>query len=378
MNRPGDGVPPEIRCAQDYERLAAQHLAAPTLAYLAGGSGHDRTAAANRAAFDRWSLLPRLLREFRHGHTRCRLGGAELAHPIVLAPVAHQRLAHPGAERETARAAAATDTLLLASTLSSVRLEDIAQAAGTAPRWFQLYFQPGRDATLALLRRAEAAGYGAIVVTLDATLQAPSLSALAAGFTMPADCRPANLEALAPPAITPPAAGAGRILQGLMRQAPAWDDLRWLLDQTRLPVWVKGVLHPDDARALQAAGVAGQVVSNHGGRTLDGVPASLTMLPAVRAAVGSGYPLLFDGGVRSGRDAFTALALGADAVAVGRLQVYALAVAGALGVAHLLRLLREELEACMAVTGCATADEIQRGCLLRDEGPGGARENPCC
>ena len=149
-----------------------------------------------------------------------------------------------------------------------------------------------------------------------------------------------------------------------MRGAPAWGDLDELIQQSPLPVWVKGVLHPDDARELQRRRVAGIVVSNHGGRSLDGAPASLRMLPAIRAAVGAGYPLLFDGGIRSGGDVFKAIALGADAVLVGRLQVYALAVAGALGVAHMLKLLREELEACMAQAGCATLADVRRATLV--------------
>lgn len=150
----------------------------------------------------------------------------------------------------------------------------------------------------------------------------------------------------------------GSLFQGLMAQAPTWDDLAWLLEHTGLPVLVKGVLHPGDATRIQDMGVAGLVVSNHGGRTLDGVPASLDVLPAIRQAVGAGYPLLLDSGIRSGTDVFKALALGADAVLIGRLQVYALAVAGALGVAHLLKLLREELTLCMAMTGCATLADI--------------------
>jgi isopentenyl diphosphate isomerase/L-lactate dehydrogenase-like FMN-dependent dehydrogenase len=163
-----------------------------------------------------------------------------------------------------------------------------------------------------------------------------------------------------------PAQDGSRIFQGLMRAAPTWPDLAWLMSQTSLPVWVKGVLHPDDALALQAAGVAGVVVSNHGGRSLDGAPASLAALPAIRAAVGDAYPLLLDGGIRSGADVFKALALGADAVLVGRLQMYALSVAGPLGVAHMIKLLREELEVCMALAGCATLHDIDAGALLRD------------
>ena len=350
-------IPPGIACALDYEHLAAQALPAGHHAYIAGGSGEDVTLAANRAAFGRWALVPRLLRDVRAGHARLTLGALALPHPFLLAPVAHGRLAHPQAEQATARAAQATGACLVASTLTSCTLEEIASAAGPA-RWFQLYLQAERTHTLALLARAQAAGYRAIVLTLDASLQLPSRRALASGFVLPPECRAANLAPY--PSAPAPALreGESRIFQGAMRHAPTWDDLHWLLAHARLPVWAKGVLHPDDARRLKEAGVAGLIVSNHGGRGLDGSPASLDRLPAVRAAVGPDYPVLMDGGVRSGSDAFKALALGANAVLIGRLQLYALAVAGALGVAHLLQLLAEELHATMAMAGCATLADI--------------------
>lgn len=354
-------IPPDIHGAQDYERLAAQALVAPSLAYIAGGSGHDRTAMANRDAFAEWAVCPRLLCDLTDGHTRTRVGEQTWAQPIGLAPVAFQQLAHPQGERETARAAAATDTCLLVSTLSSVPLEDVAALAGPQ-RWFQLYFQPREEHSWDLLRRAEAAGYEAIVVTLDAAVQTASLRALRAGFRMPADITAANLATYAASPETP--APGSAVFQNLMRQAPRWSDLDALLARSRLPVWVKGVLHPEDAKALQARGVTGLVVSNHGGRSLDGAPASLRALPAIRAAVGADMPLLLDGGVRNGTDVFKALALGANAVLVGRLQMYALSVAGALGVAHMLKLLREELEVCMAQAGCTTTREITADALM--------------
>lgn len=357
-------IPPEILCAQDYERLAERFIEAPSHAYIAGGSGHDTTVAANRAAFAAWAICPRVLADVRQGHTRLTLpGAADLAHPAMLAPVAYQTLAHPQGELASAQAAEATHSGMLVSTLASHSLEDIARHAGPA-RWFQLYLQPTREATLALLRRAEAAGYTAIVLTLDASIQVPSLRALQAGFRLPAHAVAVNVDPQAAPVTEPLREGHSRIFQGVMQLAPRWDDLDWLLAQTSLPLWVKGVLHPHDARALQARGVAGVVVSNHGGRGLDGAPASLRMLPAVREAVGPAWSLLFDGGIRSGADVFKALALGANAVLVGRLQMYALSVAGALGVAHMLQLLRDELEICMAQSGCATLADIRGDAVL--------------
>jgi len=358
-------VPPEIRCAQDYESLAAGYIDAPTLAYIAGGSGSDRTVRANRTAFDRHAVLPRVLHDVSDGNTRVRLPGAELPHPILLAPVALQHLVHADGECATARAADVTQSCLIASSLSSVTLEDIARHS-TGPKWFQLYFQPVRAATHELLRRAEAAGYDAIVVTLDAALQLPSQTALAAGFRMPAAIRPANFTAT-----TKPEAAFSNLFQAYMHSAVCAEDLSWLLHNTTLPVWVKGVLHVDDARTMRALGVAGIIVSNHGGRSLDGAPASLAMLPGVRAAVGANYPVLFDGGVRSGADVFKAIALGADAVLIGRLQVYALAVAGALGVAHLVKLLSEELELHMASSGCCSIAAV-RGTALHSSGDNGS------
>lgn len=359
--QPVHAIPDDIRCAADYETVAQRFMAAPSYAYVAGGSGADITVGANLSAFAQWAIYPRLLRDLSCGHTGVDLGGMALPHPIMLAPVAFQALAHAEAEIGSARAASAMQSCFVCSTLSSRTLEDVAQAAGPH-KWFQLYFQPGRAATRVLLERAVRAGYKAIVVTLDASIQVASLRALRAGFRMPADCVAANLDPQA--TVAAAAGGASRIFQGIMQAAPTWADVEWLLTESPLPVWVKGVLHPDDARALQAAGVAGLVVSNHGGRSLDGAPASLAALPAVRAAVGAGYPLLLDGGIRSGSDVFKALALGADAVLVGRLQLYALSVAGGLGVAHLLKLLREELEVCMALAGCASIRDIDRGTLV--------------
>jgi 4-hydroxymandelate oxidase len=362
-------IPADIQCAQDYELLAPRFIPAPSFAYIAGGSGQDQTLAANRTAFSKWSVCPRLLCDVTQGHTRMHLLNREFAHPIFLAPVAYQQLVHPQAELETARAAEVMESCMVSSTLSNASLEDIAAIGNSrndseeknnrGEKWFQLYFQPTRIATLDLLKRAQAAGYSAIVVTVDASIRTPSMSAVRAHFQMPEDCVAVNVQHYEAPEVHAVTAGNSRVFNGAMREAPTWADLEWLLSQTSLPVIVKGVLHPQDAQKIKALGCAGIVVSNHGGRSLDGAPASIDCLARIRAEVGENYPVLFDGGIRSGLDIFKAIALGADAVLIGRLQVYALSVAGALGVAHMLRLLREELELCMALAGCANLSDIR-------------------
>lgn len=350
-------IPPGIHGAADYERLAPDYLADDVFQYLAGGSGEETSLSANRQAFSRWAILPRLLQDVRGGHTRTTLLGRPRPHPLVLAPVAFQTLAHPNGETETAHGAEATDTLMTVSTLSGFSLESVSAASGQG-KWFQLYFQPSREVTADLVRRAVRAGYEALVVTLDAPIQQPGRGALRAGFTRPASVQAASLTAYPAPERMRLSAAQSVILDGMMREAPTMDDLMWLLKVSPLPVLVKGVLRPDDALGLRMAGVHGVVVSNHGGRALDGVPAAIDCLRDIRVAVGPDYPVLFDSGVRSGADVFKAIALGADAVMIGRLQIYALAVAGALGVAHMLKLLREELEMCMALAGCRTLTQI--------------------
>lgn len=354
-------LPADIYSARDYEALAQAALEPSVFAHLAGGSGRDRAVQANLDALDGVTIVPRVLRDLTSGSTTCRLAGRDWAHPIWLAPLAFQGLFHPGGELETARASDAVGAGMIVSTLSSVPLEDVARGA-VADRWFQLYFQPSRAVTLDLVRRAEAAGYTALMVTVDAAVKPVGPSALRAGFR--SGERAVNLEPYEIPAtvIEP---GESRVFQGFMRDAPTWADIDWLASNTKLPVWIKGVLHPDDAMEAKRLGAAGVAVSNHGGRTLDAAPSSLSVLPAVRAAVGEDFPLLFDGGIRSGEDVFRAVALGADAVMVGRLQACGLAVAGALGVAHMVRMLREELEICMAMAGCATLADVRRAPLSR-------------
>lgn len=357
-----ESIPTEVAALADYERLARDFIDFPAYEYIAGGSGEENTLRQNLNAFADLQISNRVLADCRQGSTAITLLNQQLQQPILLAPVAFQKLVHPEGELATARGAEAMETCMVTSTLSSCSLEDIAGST-RGDKWFQLYFQPRREHTLDLLRRAEAAGYSAIVVTLDTPLQAVNRRAQRAGFKMPNDVIATNLQDHTPPPQVALNPGQSIIFQGMMNEAPQWDDLRWLLEQTQLPVIAKGVLHPADARQLQQLGIAAIVVSNHGGRALDHVPATLRALPVVRSAVGEDYPLLLDGGIRSGYDAFKALAAGANAVLIGRPQIYALAVAGALGVAHSLKLLRDELELCMALAGVSCVADINRGSL---------------
>lgn len=350
--------PPSHTLADD--ALAAQQvLDAATWAYFSGGAGDEATLHANAAAWQALPLWPRVLQPLAGGHTRLTLAGRALAHPIWLAPIAHQRLAHPDGEWASALAAAAQGAGYVLSTQSNVPMEQVAQAVladpGRGPLWFQLYWQADRGFNRALVQRAEAAGFEAIVLTVDAPVQGVRDRERRAGFTLPPGVHAVHLQD-APAA--PPADDT--YCAGLPAHAPTWDDVAWLRTQTRLPVWLKGVLHPQDARRAPQLGVAGLIVSNHGGRTLDTAPPTAQALPLVRAAVGDALPLIVDGGIRRGTDVLKAIALGATAVMVGRPVVHALAAGGALGVARMIRLLRDELEMAMALTGCRT---------LADAGP---------
>ncbi len=352
-------IPADIRCAADYERHAIHHIEAQAWQHIQSGADQNLTLAHNRAALDALRLVPQPVADLRHAHTRIELLGQTLASPLLLAPVAYQQLVHPEGELATVRAAMALQTGMVVSTLSSFTLEEIAQAGQAAatemghstPRWFQLYMQPAREHSLQLIRRAEAAGYTAIVWTVDASIKR-------SGFALPHGVEAANLRGMPGTQHTPPLLGPILFGTPLMQQTPTWNDLRWLRAQTQLPIIVKGILSPAQAQQAVDLGADALIVSNHGGRVLDGVVSPIEVLPAIAQAVQGQVPLLLDSGVRHGTDVVKALALGASAALIGRPQLYALATAGLVGVAHLLHLLRAELELTMAQLGCATVADI--------------------
>ena len=336
-------VPPEVRCAADYEAQARSRMDPAAWAYFAAQAGDGATGRANRAGWDDLALWPRVLRPLAGLNLDTQLLGRSWPTPLLVAPMAQQHLAHPDAELATALAAAAQGVGLVLSTQSTTPLEAVAKAVrdepGRGPLWLQLYFQGGRDATLERVRQAEAAGFEALVLTVDASVRAS---------------RPG-----APGAATSPAAS----LQDLLEQAPTWDDVAWLQGEARLPLLLKGVLHPADALEAARLKVAGLIVSNHGGRTIASAPATAVALPRIADAVGDSLPLLVDGGIRSGGDILKALALGARGVLIGRPILHGLATAGAMGVAHVLRLLADELRLAMAQCGLRHPGEAGRDLL---------------
>jgi 4-hydroxymandelate oxidase len=342
----------------DYAAHAATLMDDNAAAYVDGGAGDEQTVLDNRRAWATRRLVPRVLRDLSHGHTGIELLGRPVDHPVMLAPVAYQRLVHPDGEAATALAAAAQGAGFVLSAQSSVSLEQVAQLVVDMPErgplWFQLHALADRGYMRELVRRAESAGFDALVLTADAPVQGVRDRERRARFSLPAGVRAVNLQGMAR---APSSEVRSNALAQLLGHATTWRDVEWLAGQSRLPLIVKGLLGPADARQAVTLGARAVVVSNHGGRTLDGAVATADALPDIVDAVGGAVPVLVDGGLRRGVDVLRAVALGARAVLVGRPQVHALAVGGAQGVAHMIRLMRDELEMAMALSGCATLSE---------------------
>ena len=342
----------------EFEAAARETLPAMTYDFIAGGAEDERSVAGNRAAFARRVLRNRVLVDVTSRDLRTELLGIQLPHPILLAPTALHRLAHPDGEAATARGAAAAGALYTVSTATSTRLEDIATAAPGAPRWFQLYHLGQRDASEALIRRAVATGHQAIVLTVDVPLLGRRERDLRGAFTLPPGIVMAHAHE---PAWAPPAADASNAWASPIASANlGWDDLKWIRAAAGgLPLLLKGIVRGDDAERALNAGVDGIWVSNHGGRQLDGAIATLDALVDVARAVAGNCAIVVDGGIRRGTDIIKALALGADAVAIGRPQLYGLAAGGAGGVQRVVELLHAELDLAMTLIGAPSLAALE-------------------
>jgi lactate 2-monooxygenase len=398
------------------ENAARRAMSPKAFAYVAGSAGLERTTAANRAAFDRWQVLPRAFRDVRGRSLDVELFGRRLPAPLLLAPIGVLEMAHPDADLAVGRAAAAAGLPVVLSSQASVPMEDVAAAMGAAPRWFQLYASSVDDLSDSFVRRAEAAGCEAIVLTVDTTQLGWRCRDLDLGYlpfahglgiaqytsdpvfarlvderlSRPSSARPE----LTHPKVTHPKVtlGALRTLLDITRAHPggfwsnlrsprpraavetfldvfsrpglSWPDLARLRTQTRLPLLVKGVLHPDDARRALEMGADGLIVSNHGGRQVDGSIAALDALPGIVGAVAPDVPVLVDSGIRGGSDIVKALCLGARAVLVGRPYVYGLALGGEHGVRDVLDNLVADLDLTLGLMGCASVAELKLDSLV--------------
>jgi len=356
----------------ELEQQAKAKLSPGAYDYVAGGAGAEETMRANTDAFRKWRIVPRMLCDVASRDLRTTVLGTEMPAPIMLAPVGVLSIVHPEAELAVARAAAGLGLTMMLSTLSSHSLEQVAQTIGACPHWFQLYWPRDRDFTAGLLQRVEKAGYGALVVTLDSRLLGWRPRDLARSYlpflrgegianylSDPVFC-----VALSKPPQEDMAAAISHWAGMFANPSATWDDLAFLRAHTRLPLVLKGILHPDDARRAADCGIDAIVVSNHGGRQVDGAIAALDALPNVVAAVNK-MPVLFDSGIRTGADIVKALALGARAVLVGRPYVYGLALGGEAGVRAVLRALLAELDLTMALSGIARLAELSAELLAK-------------
>ncbi|MEO8198872.1 MAG: alpha-hydroxy acid oxidase [Thermoanaerobaculia bacterium] len=343
----------------DYEALARGKLTTMAHDYYASGAHDEITLRENHAAYDRIRLRYRVLRDISRRTTATTVLGHPLRMPVIVAPTAFHKLAHPDGAMATARAAGHAAPLMILSTLSTTSIEDV-MAAATGPVWFQLYVYKDRAATQALVQRAEAAGCLALVLTVDAQIWGRRERDVRNRFQLPPGLMVQNLMAAGQEAFPQEAQGSGlaAYVTSLFDQTLAWKDVEWLCGLTKLPVLLKGIVHPDDARLAVEHGAAGVIVSNHGGRQLDTAPATIEALPAIVAAVDGRIEVLIDGGIRRGTDVVKALAYGAKAVAVGRPVLWGLAADGQRGVERVLELLRSEVDLAMGLCGCESVGEI--------------------
>jgi lactate 2-monooxygenase len=373
LNGLSSAVPPYPTDLSRLEDAARKVMTPRAFDYVAGAAGSGDTARENLEAFRRWRIMPRMLTDVSEPSYGRTVLGSQLPVPFMLAPVGVLAIAHSGAEPAVARAAAAAGVPMILSTAATTAMEDVAAASGDGQRWYQLYWPNDRAFAASLIERAQAAGFSVLVVTLDTRALAWRPRDLDNGY-LPflhgigiqnylSD--PAFQAGLAQPVEEDPGAAVLRYTQVFGDLSLTWDDLPFLREHWNGPIVLKGVLSAADATRAAEAGMDGVIVSNHGGRQVDGEIAALDALPAVAAAIGSRLTVLFDSGVRTGADMLKALALGAQAVLIGRPYVYGLGLGGEAGVRHVLRALRNEFELTMRLAGLASLAELSPDVLQR-------------
>ncbi len=343
----------------DYEAAAREKLPQTAYDYYRSGANDEITLRENHAAYERIQLHPRVLKDISKPDLSTRILGQDIAMPILVAPTAFHRMAHPEGEVATVRAAGEAKTIMIFSTLSNSSFEEVMPEA-TGPVWFQLYVYKDREATLSLVQRAESQGCKAIAVTVDAQVWGRRERDIKNRFRLPKGLSIKNLMPTGQEQMPKEKGESGLAAYVAWQFDPtlSWKDIDWLCARSKIPVLLKGVLHPGDARLAIDHGAAGVIVSNHGARQLDTVPATIDALPAIVEAVDGKIEVLIDGGIRRGTDVFKAIALGAKAVAVGRPIIWGLAVDGQAGAKRILDLLRKDFELTMKLCGCTSIQEI--------------------
>lgn len=391
------------------EMMAREVMTTEAFAYVAGGAGIESTIRENREAFDRWRIVPRMLKDVSVRDTSVELFGRKLDSPLLVAPIGVQEMAHPDADLATAKACAAERVPMIFSNQASVSMEDCAAVMGDSPRWFQLYWSTSNDLVASLVERAEACGCEAICVTLDTTLLGWRIRDLDLAylpflrgkgiaqytsdpvFRKLLDIKPEGGELEAKRKVNlntlkvfaelmtkypddlltnvrsgKPLAAVKQFIDIYSRPSLTWEDLPFLRDHTRLPILLKGIQHPDDAQRAKDEGIDGIIVSNHGGRQVDGAIGSLDALKAIVEKVGPEYPVIFDSGIRTGADIYKALALGARAVCLGRPYIWGLGIGGEQGVREVLQNFRADFDLTMGLAGSKSIKEITPDTLVRN------------
>ncbi|XP_076659754.1 hydroxyacid oxidase [Halictus rubicundus] len=349
-------------CVEDYEKHAIKHLPPAARDYYNSGAGEQFSLRLNIEAFRKYRIRPRFLRDVSKRDLSTTILGEKISMPVGVAPSAMQRMAHPDGELANARAAEAAGTIYTLSTIATSSVEEVAEAAPKGIKWFQLYIYRDRDVTRNLVKRAERAGFKALVLTIDAPIFGDRRADIRNKFSLPSHLRMANFEGVLSHGVNETKAGSSlnEYVMNLFDASLSWEDIKWLKSITSLPIVLKGILTPEDALLAIESGAKAIIVSNHGARQVDSIPASIEALPEIVKAVHGKVEVYMDGGVRQGIDVFKALALGAKMVFCGRPILWGLSHSGEQGARNVLEIFRKEIDVAFALTGCRSVKEVTR------------------